>query len=87
MTYDRFKHLICLLSQNRTYINSVFQVFDKTKKTDDFIVVVVTDTSSVEFNILNKEGYGFSVFSAETYGAIELWIYDRDYETYENSNH
>lgn len=76
MTYDRFKHLICLLLKNRHYINSVFQLYDKTKKTDDFIVAVVTDTSSVEFNILNKDGYGFSVFSSLTRGCIELWIYD-----------
>ena len=76
MTYDRFKHLIFLLSKERPFINSVYQLYDKKKKTDDFVVVVVSDTFKGELDNLSNEGYGYHIFSSPDYGLIELWIYE-----------
>ena len=84
MTYDRFKHLICLMYQNRRYIYSIYQEYSPKKKANGFIVAVVTDTSSAELKDLIKEGFGFCIFDAEIYGTIELWIYDTEYESYEH---
>lgn len=86
MTYDRFVRLMCLMLQNRKYILSIYQEYSPKKKANGFIVAIVTDTSSAELEDLIKEGFGFCIFDAETYGTIELWIYDKEYESYEQTN-
>lgn len=84
MTHDRFKHLISLMYQNRKYIASIYQEYSPKKKADGFIVAIITDTSSDELEMLIKAGFGFCIFDAEIYGTIELWIYDREYKSYDH---
>lgn len=76
MTHDKFNHLVSLMLQNRRSFKTICQEYSK-KKADGFIVAVVNDTSSTEINTLLNEGYGCCIFSGETYGTIELWIYER----------
>ena len=76
MRHDRFNHLVRLMLQNRRRINSIYQEYSSKKKADGFIVAVVNSTSSTEISDLIKEDYGCCIFSGETFGTLELWIYD-----------
>lgn len=76
MTNDRFNQLVNLMLQNRRRINSIYQEYSSKKKADGFIVAVVNSTSSTEIGDILKEDYGCCIFSGETFGTIELWIYD-----------
>lgn len=86
MTNNRFYHLVSLMLQNRRHINSIYQEYSTKKKADGFIIAVVNSTSGTEIETLSKEGFGCCIFSAETFGYIELWIYENEYRSYEQSN-
>lgn len=76
MTDDRFDQLVNLMLLNRRSFKSIYQEYSTKKKEKGFIIAEVYDTSSTEIETLIKKGFGCCIFSAETSGYIELWIYE-----------
>lgn len=76
MTNNRFDKLVNLMLLYRRHFKSIYQEYSTTKKENGFIIAEVYDTSSSEIETILKEGFGCCIFSAETHGYIELWLYD-----------